>query len=284
MSLGDGINAQNATPDEFIYPRISVAEALSRRICDRLVLSFLWHRRTYGSRGGDERKKEGKGTERRQGDTRNYRPRELNSGYPHDYEAKVTRPLLCPNITVFISIRPTESSVNESERRALSDPPSIEREHFDILSNESLLNFPAIQSLLLSLTVFLSFKKGETPQTRFSLRCILAPSFLSFYLTILRNIYFIRSIEDGIWSKNFVCVMENSTYRYPIFSGLRFAFFASNAFVLSREKTIFVSVLVNLSVKIIEFIFQKVNDNTGLKSPWVMWRSLTESPTHDFGR
>jgi len=165
--------------DEFIYPKISVAEALSRCIC---VLSLLWHRWTYGLRGGDERKKEGKGTERRQGDTRNHRPRELNSGYPHDYEAKVTRPLLCPNITVFISIHPTESSVNEeSERRALSDPPSIEREHFDILSNESLLNFPAIQSLLLSLAVLLSFKKGETPQTRFSLRCILAPSFLSFH-------------------------------------------------------------------------------------------------------
>lgn len=104
------------------------------------------------SRGGSDRKKGRKKGEERSGgrhwgDTRDHRPRELNSGYPHDDEAKVSpsQPLLCPNITVFISSRLTESSENERVRYPL---PSIERElkHFE-LPSKSLSNFPAIPSL-----------------------------------------------------------------------------------------------------------------------------------------
>lgn len=122
--------------------------SLSRRCCLRKYGK-------YATQGGMRRKQKievGRGEERRRGDTKD-RPRELNSGYPHD-EAKVTRPLLCPNITVFISIRPTESLKRARERG--NAPPELSRDRAGAQTfrspalPESLPNFPAIPTLLLS--------------------------------------------------------------------------------------------------------------------------------------
>lgn len=151
-------------------------------------------RRTCDLSGkGNERKKEG-----RKGNGENVeairenrrRPRELNSGYPHDYEAKVTRPLLCPNITVFISIRPTESSARRTKRRSFGILPRSERElkHFVLqweftqLSSDSvsLVISPCLSSLSEMRNVFF------TPFVFTLLRCDFS---LWLHSIILCNIF-----------------------------------------------------------------------------------------------
>lgn len=107
------------------------------------------------------------------------------------------------------------------------------------LPNESLLNFPAIQSLLLSLLVSLSFKERETHS---SLRCIFAPKFRFSTALDYRNI--IRLTEDRIFKENFWQETSYISYSTAVFrlafcsmgSRSTFHFQRSVLSMLSRRK------------------------------------------------
>lgn len=151
------------------------------------------------------------------------------------------------------------------ERETLSsDPPSIERELKHFAMSWVYSTFRRFGPFC-----YLSLSSYPLRNAFFS---IVSSRLRSSFSTAL----FYVPLIDGIW--RIFCVLELRSHilvfgYFPSCISLSLLSTPSLPTFLSyhgKKKITFVSALVNLSAEITEFIFQKANDNTGLKSPWVM--------------